>query len=116
MSLNRFQLIGRLGHDPVLEHRGESQTPYCQLRVATDRRQGEQTFTEWTRVIVWGSQAENTARYCRKGERLFIEGRLQTSSWETEEGRRSRLEAVGRRVLFLGGSAGVGGSEVDVEE
>lgn len=100
--VNRITLLGRLGHDPELERLGENQTPHLQLRLAVDRRAGNEPAVDWLPVQVWGELAENCARYLSKGQRVYVEGRLQNSAWETDAGeRRARLEVVAIRVVFL---------------
>jgi len=104
--VNRVTLLGRLGHDPELEQAGEQRIPHLQLRLAVEHRAGNELVTDWIPVQVWRDQAENCARYLRKGQRVYVEGRLQNASWETEGGRRSRLEVVASRVIFLERPAG----------
>lgn len=108
MTVNKAILVGNLGADPEIRATG-SGTPVADLRIATsDRRknrEGEWTdHTEWHRVVVFGKQAENVGRYCRKGKQLFIEGRIQTRKWQDKEGRdRYNTEIVADTVRFLGG-------------
>ena len=68
-------------------------------------REGNWTdHTEWHTVVVFGRQAENVGRYCRKGKQLFIEGRIQTRKWQDKEGRdRYNTEIVADNIRFLGG-------------
>lgn len=100
--VNRVTLLGRLGHDLAVEYRGENKTPHLQLRLAVERRVGDERTTDWLPVQVWGALAENCARYLAKGQRVYVEGRLQNTAWESEAGeRRARLEVVAGRVVFL---------------
>lgn len=106
-SLNRVLIMGNLGQDPELRYT-QSQTPVCTLNIATtDYRQGpdgqRQELTEWHRVVVWSKQAENCAKYLAKGRSVFVEGRLQTRSWEDKQGQKRYItEIVAQNVQFIG--------------
>ena len=108
MTVNKAILVGNLGQDPEIRSTGNG-TPVATLRIATsDRRKdrdGNWTDqTEWHTVVVFGRQAENVGRYCRKGKQLFIEGRIQTRKWQDRNGRdRYNTEIVADTVRFLGG-------------
>ncbi len=110
MSVNRVTLIGNLGADPESRKTaaGHSLTSF---RIATTNswtnREGQrQEHTEWHRIVVWGKQADTCAEYLSKGRRVYIEGRLQTRSWEDEKGsRRYTTEVVAGQVLFLDSAA-----------
>ncbi len=108
MTVNKAILVGNLGQDPEIRSTGNG-TPVATLRIATsDRRKdrdGNWTDqTEWHTVVVFGRQAENVGRYCRKGKQLFIEGRIQTRKWQDRDGRdRYNTEIVADTVRFLGG-------------
>ncbi len=105
-SVNKVILMGRLGQDPELRYT-QSQIPIVTLNVATtEYRMGQdgqrQEQTEWHRVVVWRKQAENCAKYLSKGRAVFIEGRLQTRSWEDQNGqKRYTTEIVASNVQFL---------------
>ncbi len=88
--LNKVQLIGRLGADPEIKHLDGGAT-LARMRMATSERykdkNGEtQEQTEWHTIIVWGPQAEVAAKYCKKGMLLYVEGKLNTRSWQAENG------------------------------
>lgn len=111
-SLNKVILIGNLGADPELKHVNGDRA-VCSLSLATNEkfkgRDGEMNEkTEWHRVTVWGDTAENVAKYLAKGRSVYIEGRLQTRSWEKDGQRHFSTEIVADRVLFLGGGGGEG--------
>ena len=110
-TINRVELLGRVGSDPELR-KTQNGTAVVQLRLATDRRNGnEDSQTDWHTVVCWDKQAEAVARYVRKGERLYVSGRLNHQSWETDQGeRRSRVEVHAYEVIFLGSSGGNGGN------
>lgn len=107
-SFNRVVVMGNLGQDPELKHT-QNNTAVCTLSVATtdyrnDKDGNRQEFTEWHRIVVWGKQAENCAKYLSKGRSLLAEGRLQTRSWEDKEGqKRYTTEIVAQNVQFVGG-------------
>jgi len=114
-SVNKVILVGNLGADPELKYT-PSNRPLCNLSVATnevfkDKGGQRQERTEWHRVTVWGEQAENCSKYLAKGRMVYIEGRLQTRSWEdkTDGKKRYSTEIVADRVTFLGGGAAEGG-------
>jgi len=107
-SLNRVMIMGNLGQDPELRYT-QNQTAVATLSVATtdvrnDANGQRQEFTEWHRVVVWGKQAENASKYLSKGRSVFVEGRLQTRSWEDKTGqKRYTTEIVAQNVIFVGG-------------
>ena len=115
-GVNKAIIIGRLGQDPELKQTGSGQS-VCTLNVATsenwtDRDGNRQERTEWHRIVIWGKQADNAAKYLAKGRQVYIEGRLQTRSWETPEGqKRYTTEIVASTVQFLGGGATEGRSQ-----
>ena len=102
-------LVGNLGADPEVKKTASQQT-VALFNLATSEswvnKEGErQEKTEWHRIVVWGKLAETCARHLSKGRQVFIEGRLQTRSWETEQGqKRFMTEVVAAQVLFLGRS------------
>lgn len=114
-SVNKVILIGNLGANPELKHLPSGQA-VCELRLATtdtftDKQGQKQERTEWHRVNVWGKVAENCAKYLQKGRQVYVEGRIQTRSWDDKETGQKRYatEIVANQVTFLGGGAGDGG-------
>ena len=114
-SVNKVILVGNLGADPELKYTPSSR-PLCNLRIATtdvfkDKSGQRQERTEWHRVTVWGDQAENCNKYLSKGRSVYIEGRLQTRSYDKEGQKHYATDIVADRVVFLGsgGGAGAGG-------
>jgi single-strand DNA-binding protein len=114
-SVNKVILIGNLGADPELKYT-PSNRPVCNLSLATnevfkDKGGQRQERTEWHRVTVWGDQAENCNKYLAKGRTVYIEGRLQTRSWDDKEGKkRYSTEVVADRVVFLSSGGAEGGA------
>lgn len=116
-GVNKVIVIGRLGADPEVKTVAGGQT-VARLSVATsenwtDKQGQKQERTEWHRVVVWGKLAELCGKYLSKGRQAYIEGRLQTRSWEDQQGqKRYTTEIVASTVQFLGGgnerSAGSG--------
>ena len=106
MSLNKAMIIGNLGRDPEMRYTPNGQA-VTQFTVAVNRnyknQAGEwQEETEWFRVVVWGQQAERAAEYLRKGNKVYVEGRLQTRQWEDQSGqKRYTTELVANQVTNL---------------
>ena len=92
--------------------------PSSSSAVATDRRNGnEDSQTDWHTVVCWDKQAEAVAQYVHKGERVYVAGRLNHHTWETDQGeRRSRTEIHAYEVIFLGSSNGQPRSENGTED
>jgi len=112
-SINKVILIGNLGADPELKYTPSSRA-LCNLRIATtevfkDKTGQKQERTEWHRVTVWGDQAENCSKYLSKGRSVYIEGKLQTRSYEKEGQKHYATDVVADRVVFLGGGGGGAG-------
>jgi single-strand DNA-binding protein len=107
-GVNKVIIVGRLGSDPELKSVGSGQN-VARLSVATSEawtgKDGQkQERTEWHRIVVWGRQAENCAKHLSKGRQVYIEGRLQTRSWEDPQGQKKySTEIVANVVQFLGG-------------
>ena len=112
-GINKVILVGRLGADPEMKNTSTGQT-VTRINLATSEswvnREGKrQDKTEWHRIVVWGKLAETCAQHLSKGRQVYIEGRLQTRSWETEKGdKRFSTEVVANQVLFLGSGASAG--------
>ncbi len=112
-SMNKVFIMGRLGFDPELRYT-PGQVPVVTMRIATTEnwsKDGQrQEQTEWHRVIVWNKQAENCAKYLTKGRSVFVEGKIQTRTWEDKTGqKRYTTEINASNVQFLPGNAQQGG-------
>jgi single-strand DNA-binding protein len=109
--LNKVFLIGNLGQDPEIRHTNSGQ-PVANLRVATSRRVKDREGnwsdqTEWHSVVSFGRTAENVGQYLHKGSKIFVEGRIQTRSWDDREGKKQyRTEVVAENLRFLDSRAG----------
>ena len=114
-NINRVILTGNLTADPELSTL-PSGTSVCKLRLAVNRRYKDNSTGEWTErpnyfdIKVWGAQGENCANYLSKGRPVAIDGRLEWSEWESEGGKRSKVEVVADTVQFLGSRDGGGES------
>lgn len=111
-SVNKVILIGNLGADPEVRQTAGGQD-VATLSLATSEsftgRDGQrQERTEWHRVIVWGKLAELAQRYLQKGRKVFVEGRIQTRSWDDAQAgvKRYATEIVATELTFLDGGAG----------
>lgn len=109
-GVNKVILVGRLGADPEIKTVGSGQS-VARLSLATSEnwtgKDGQkQERTEWHRIVVWGRQAENCAKHLSKGRQVYVEGRLQTRSWEDPQGQKKySTEIVASTVQFLGGGS-----------
>ena len=105
-GLNKVMIIGNLGADPEMRYTADGNA-LTSFRVAASRNystpDGERREeTEWFSVVAWRKLAEQCSQFLQKGRRVYVEGRLQTRSWDTPEGlKRYRTEVVADKVLFL---------------
>jgi single-strand DNA-binding protein len=112
-GVNKVILIGHLGADPEVRTTGGG-VQIAHLRVATseswrDRQSGQQQDrTEWHRVVLFGRQAEVAQQYLKKGNQVYIEGRLQTRKWQDKQSGQDRYstEIVATDMTMLGGRSG----------
>jgi single-strand DNA-binding protein len=118
-SLNKVQLIGNLGKDPEVKYTPQG-TPVAKITLATNERYKDkdgqwQDRTEWHNVVLWQRLAEIAGEYLKKGGKVYIEGRLQTRSWDdkTTGQKKYMTEVVASDLILLGGrgeGAGEGSS------
>lgn len=112
-GVNKVILIGRLGQDPEVRMTPNGQT-VCSLRLATSeswmKDGNKEERTEWHRIVVWGRQAELAGKYLKKGRSCFIEGKLQTRSWDDQQSGQKRYstEIVANNIQFLDSGTGRG--------
>ena len=88
-SLNKVILIGRLGQDPDVREVGSAKV--ANFSIATDESYTDKTGnkvekTEWHRIVMWNRAAENAEKYLKKGSLIYVEGKLETRSWENDAG------------------------------
>lgn len=107
-SINKAILIGNLGRDPEVRFTPGGQAVSNFSIATTDRWKNKQSGnfeerTEWHNIVAWGKLAELCKEYLSKGRQVYIEGRLQTRSWDDKEGKkRYTTEVVAQVVQFLG--------------
>lgn len=116
-SVNKVILVGNLGKDPEVKFT-PSGVPVAKFSLATNERfkdkAGEwQDRTEWHNIVAWQRLAEIVGEYVKKGSKIYIEGRLQTSSWEDKQSgeKKYRTEVVASDLVLLGGRGGAEGGE-----
>lgn len=106
--LNKVTLIGNLGADPVVREAGEDRR-VANLGLATrrrwrDREGNRHEDTQWHKLVLWGRQAELAERLLKKGQLVYVEGRINTARWtdpKDEEKTYYRTEVVGESFLIL---------------
>ncbi len=117
-GLNKVMIIGHLGRDPEMRYT-PSGRPVSTFSVATTRSwntaEGDRREeTEWFNVVAWGSLAEICNQYLRKGQQVYIEGRLQTRRWDDPEGKKHfATELVAKEMILLGERREAGSAEVE---
>lgn len=113
-GVNKVILVGNLGKDPEVSYT-QSGTARCRFSLATGERRkvGEswEDHTEWHNIIVWGKQGENVGKFLSKGRQVYIEGKIQTRSWDDEKtGQKKYMTEINaQRVVFLGSRDQSGG-------
>ena len=105
-SLNKVLIIGNLGQDPEMRF-APSGSPVTSFSVATNMvyntPDGERKEeTEWFNIVTWNRLAETCNQFLTKGQKVYIEGRLRSRTWEGQDGqKRTRVEIIASRVIFL---------------
>lgn len=107
-GLNKAQIIGNLGQDPEVRYL-DNGTAVANFSVATsetwkDKNNGEKvTNTEWHRVTLWRGLAEVAEKYLKKGQKVYISGKIKTRKWEDKDGiERTTTEIIGDDLIMLG--------------
>ena len=114
-SVNKVVIVGHIGADPETRFT-PSGTAVANLNLATNESrktsEGEyQDHTEWHSCVLFGKRAEFAGEYLKKGQLVYLEGRLQTRSWEDDSGtKKYRTEVIGNEITMLGKKVGTGGS------
>ncbi len=120
-GINKVILVGNLGSDPEVRYT-PSGTAVANFNIATNEsyknRDGEMVDkTEWHRIVVWDRLAEICGEYLKKGSQVYIEGSLQTRSYEDKDGvTKYTTEIKCREMQMLGGREGGGGSSDDYDD
>jgi single-strand DNA-binding protein len=109
-GVNKVIIVGRLGQDPEVKTIQGGQT-VARLSVATseswmDKNGQKQERTEWHRVNIWGKPAENAGKYLAKGRQVYVEGKLQTRSWEDNGVKKYATDIVANNIQYLGSGDG----------
>lgn len=118
-SVNKVMLVGRLGKDPEMRFTpsGRAVTNFTMAtdEVWVDQNNERQERTEWHRIVTWGKLAENCAKLLSKGRLVFVEGRIQTRSWDDKDGnKRYTTEIIANNMQIL--SPKEGGEPRDLGE
>lgn len=106
-SFNQVVLMGNLTRDPELRTTPNGQS-VCSFSLALNRRyrgsdEEWKEATDFIDIVAWGNLGERVAQYLQKGRACLVNGRLQSSSWEQDGKKRSKVEVVAQDVTFLGG-------------
>jgi single-strand DNA-binding protein len=119
LGVNKVILIGHLGRDPELRYTPGGQ-PTASFTLATSERWNDkngqrQERTEWHSIVAWGKLAELANQYLKKGRPVYIEGRINTRSWDDRDGNKKyKTEIVANTIQFLGsGGGGASGGGAD---
>ena len=105
-SLNKVQLIGRLGKDPEVKYTNDN-IAVAKLAIATtetykDKSGAKQEITEWHNVVCWRNLAEIAEKFLTKGKQVYIEGKLRTRNWEDKDGnKRYTTEIIADNFIML---------------
>lgn len=120
-SVNKLILVGNVGRDPEVQATSNGHK-VAHFSLATSRRipkdNGFEERTEWHRITVWNRLAEIAEEYVRKGDRLYVEGRMQYNSYERDGVTIPTAEVNVRELVMLGSASGraVNGADVEAEE
>lgn len=109
-GLNKVMIIGRLGQDPEMRYT-PSGRPLTKFQLAANRTwttaDGEKkSETEWFNIVAWGKLAEICNQYLKKGQQVYVEGRLHTRRWQDDDGaNHSSVEVITQEMIMLDGRA-----------
>jgi len=119
-SVNKVILIGNLGRDPEVRYTPSGQAvakfPMATKEQWKSKEGTKSERTEWHRIVAWGRLGEICGEYLKKGSQVYIEGRLQTSSWEDREGVKKYSTEVVAQVMQMLGSSGKEGRAEAAED
>lgn len=109
-SINKVILIGNVGKDPDIQT-FESGRKKASFSLATsekfrDKAGSEQTITDWHNIVVWGPQADVVEKYIRRGQPLYIEGRIKYREYEAQDGQKKRVTDIVVENFSMLGTAG----------
>lgn len=120
MNINKVTIVGRLTRDPEMKSL-PSGVQVTSMSIATthiykDREGAKKELTEYHNIVLFGNQAETTARFLRKGQLAAVAGRLQTNSWEKDGAKHYRTEIIADTVQFGPRPGNVGEPTVQTDE
>lgn len=114
-GVNKVILVGRLGGDP--ETKAAGNTTATRFSIATsetwEKNGQKQERVEWHKITVWGKMGESCQKYLKKGRQAYIEGKLQTDSWEDNGVKKWSTSVIAQTVQFLGSADSSGGQRED---
>jgi single-strand DNA-binding protein len=105
-TLNKVMIIGNVGRDPEMRYtpdgKANAKFSVAVSRVWTNQEGEKKEETEWFTVVAWDKLAEICGNYITKGRKVYVEGRLQTRTWESQDGQKHKItDLVARDVIFL---------------
>ena len=106
VSLNKVMIIGNVGRDPEMRYtpdgKANAKFSVAVSRVWTNQEGEKKEETEWFNVVAWDKLAETCGNYITKGQKVYVEGRLQTRTWEGQDGQKHKTtDLVAREVIFM---------------
>lgn len=107
--LNKVFLMGRLTKDPEIRYTAENNIPVARFALAVDRRfskKGEERQTDFINCVAWNKTAEFVNNYFVKGKMMILVGRVQTRTWEDQDGKKHYVTEVVADEIFFGDSKG----------
>ncbi|MGD9558917.1 MAG: single-stranded DNA-binding protein [Mangrovibacterium sp.] len=115
MSVNKVILIGNVGRDPEVRHLDKDVTvanfPLATSESYTAKNGEKVTTTEWHNIVVWRGLAKVVEQYVKKGDKLYVEGRIRTRQWDDKDGnKRYTTEIYADNMEMLGGARGAEGT------
>lgn len=119
-GVNKVILIGNLGADPEIRYTPGG-TAVANFRLATsetrvNKEGNKETKTEWHKIVTFGKLAEICGEYLAKGKQVYIEGKIQTRSWDDKDGNKKYMtEIVANTMQMLGGASKEGGAAASAE-
>lgn len=119
VSLNKVMIIGNVGRDPEMRYtpdgKANAKFSVAVSRVWTNQEGEKKEDTEWFTVVAWDKLAEICGNYVTKGQKVYVEGRLQTHTWEDKDGQKHKItDLVAREVIFLSPRAKTAAPEDDL--
>ncbi len=106
-GVNKVILLGRIGKDPEVKHM-ENGNMVASFSIATSEKYKDKSgevkeTTEWHNCVFWGKPAEIVEKYVKKGDMLYVEGKLKTRSWEKDGVTKYATEVIGNAIQMFGG-------------